>query len=53
MLILYCGMKYDYGRPAQGYSFEHYNFYDALVNMGHDVLYFDFMTLLQSTGRAG
>jgi spore maturation protein CgeB len=52
MLILYCGMKYDYGRPAQGYSFEHYNFYDTLVNMGHDVLYFDFMTLLQEHGKS-
>ena len=52
MLILYCGMKYDYGRPAQGYSFEHYNFYDTLVNMGHDILYFDFMTLLQQHGRS-
>lgn len=52
MLILYCGMKYDYGKPAQGYSFEHYNFYDSLVSMGHDVLYFDFMTLLQKHGKA-
>jgi spore maturation protein CgeB len=51
MLILYCGMKYDYGKPAQGYSFEHYNFYDSLVNMGHDVLYFDFMTLMQEHGK--
>ncbi len=51
MLILYCGMKYDYGRPAQGCSFEHYNFYDTLVNMGHDILYFDFMTLLQKHGK--
>ncbi len=51
MLILYCGMKYDYGRPTQGYSFEHHNFYDSLVNMGHDVLYFDFTTLLQQRGK--
>jgi spore maturation protein CgeB len=52
MLILYCGMKYDYGKPAQGYSFEHHNFYDALVSMGHDVLYFDFMTLMQERGKS-
>jgi spore maturation protein CgeB len=52
MLILYCGMKYDYGRAAQGHSFEHHNFYNALVNMGHDVLYFDFMTLLQEHGKS-
>jgi len=51
MLILYVAMKYDYGRPESGYSFEHYNFYDALHHMGHDLLYFDFMTLMQERGR--
>ena len=53
MLILYVAMKHDYGKPEQGLSFEHYNFYDALVHMGHDVLYFDFMTLLGRHGREG
>ena len=51
MRILYVGMKYDYGRPEQGFSFEHYNFFDALHRMGHDILYFDFMTLMQTHGR--
>lgn len=51
MLILYVAMKYDYGKPEQGYSFEHYNFYDSLHNMGHDILYFDFMTLMNEHGR--
>jgi len=41
MLILYVALKYDYGNPANGYSFEHNNFYDSLVRMGHDILYFD------------
>lgn len=53
MLILYVAMKYDYGRPEQGHSFEHYNFYDALVHMGHDILYFDFPSLLDKHGRDG
>ena len=44
-------MKYDYGRPNQGLSFEHYNFYDCLLQMGHDIVYFDFMTLMQEHGR--
>ena len=44
-------MKYDYGRPEQGYSFEHYNFYHSLHHMGHDILYFDFMTLMQEHGK--
>ncbi len=51
MRILYVGMKYDYGRPEQGLSFEHNNFYHSLVSMGHDIVYFDFMTLLQKHGR--
>ncbi len=51
MLILYVALKYDYGKLEQGYSFEHYNFYDTLVHMGHDVLYFDFVTLMQKHGR--
>jgi len=51
MLILYLAMKYDYGRRDQGYSFEHCNFFDPLLNMGHDILYFDFMTLIQNRGR--
>jgi spore maturation protein CgeB len=51
MLILYCAMKYDYGRPEQGYSFEHYNFYDSLVKAGNDIIYFDFKTLLQQHGK--
>lgn len=51
MLILYLGMKHDYGRKEQGYSYEHHNFFDSLWNMGHDILYFDFMTLMQERGR--
>jgi spore maturation protein CgeB len=41
MLILYLALKYDYGHPALGHSFEHYNFFDSLRGMGHDILYFD------------
>ncbi|HRI39135.1 MAG TPA: hypothetical protein PLO50_11300, partial [Nitrospira sp.] len=52
MRILYVAMKYDYGRRNQGPSFEHYNFYDCLLQMGHDIVYFDFMTLMQEHGRS-
>ena len=52
MLILYVGLKYDYGIPEQGHSFEHYNFYNCLVNMGNDILYFDFMTQMRKRGQA-
>lgn len=51
MFILYVALKYDYGKPEQGYSFEHYNFYHSLLHMGHDILYFDFMTLMQEHGQ--
>lgn len=50
MRILYAAMKYDYGDKARGLSFEHTNFYDSLVNMGHDLIYFDFMTISQEQG---
>src|SRR5262245_1534458 len=51
MLILYAAMKYDYGRPEQGLSFEHWNYYDTLQRMGHDVLYFDFLSIEAARGR--
>lgn len=53
MRILYLALKYDYGQPERGYSFEHYNFYDSLRHMGVDLLYFDFMSLLRKYGKAG
>lgn len=51
MVILYVACKYDYGKPAQGYSFEHYNFHSALEHCGHDLIYFDFGTLINELGR--
>jgi spore maturation protein CgeB len=51
MRILYVAMRYDYGQPEQGDSFEHCNFFDSLRNLGHDVLYFDLMTILAERGR--
>jgi spore maturation protein CgeB len=49
--ILYVAMRYDYGRPEQGLSFEHTNFYDSLAAEGHELVYFDFMELLGKLGR--
>ena len=51
MKILYVAMKHDYGDPERGFSFEHYNFLDALRNMGHEILYFDFMALREQVGQ--
>jgi spore maturation protein CgeB len=41
MRILFVAQKYDYGRPERGYGFEYYNFFESLVQMGHEVTYFD------------
>lgn len=51
MKILYVAMKHDYGIPERGLSFEHYNFYDTLVRMKHEVEYFDFFLEHQTHGR--
>ena len=51
MRILYVAMKYDYGKPEQGLSYEHCNFFTCLQQMGHEILYFDFMSLHDSLGK--
>src|SRR3954468_19031812 len=51
MRILYVAPKYDYGKPEQGYSFEHYNFYDFFEQSGHSIIYFDTLTLLKELGK--
>ena len=51
MKILYVAIRYDYGQADRGFSFEHANFYDSLVHMGHEVIYFDYQTLLNELGR--
>ncbi|MBM2840620.1 MAG: hypothetical protein HW412_1148 [Bacteroidetes bacterium] len=53
MKILYAALKYDYGIPERGYSFEHYNIYDTLVSMGHEIEYFDFYPLFLKHGSEG
>lgn len=53
MRILYVVHKYDYGQPERGFCYEHYNFYQTLVAMGHEVTYFDFPTLADELGRGG
>ena len=51
MKILYVASRYDYGDADRGFSFEHANFYDSFVHMGHEVTYFDFPTLCHELGR--
>ena len=51
MRILYVAMKHDYGKPENGPSFEHYNFFDALHRMGFDLIYFDPVEMVQRRGK--
>lgn len=53
MKILFTTFKYDNGMPANGYSFEYYNFYDTMVKMEggkHKVIYFP-LEKLREVGR--
>ena len=42
--------KYDYGIPEQGFSLEHYNFYDTLIKK-HEVIYFPFDEIMMNVGE--
>jgi len=48
--VLYVGIKYDYGNKDWGLSYEHYNFYHALLNMDYSLIYFDYDRLKQKYG---
>ncbi|MFI5252431.1 MAG: glycosyltransferase [Bacteroidota bacterium] len=49
--LLYVGMHYDYGRKAQGPSFEYTNFFPVLKKMVPEVVEFDFFTIMQDLGQ--
>lgn len=51
MRIVHAAMKWDYGSPEHGSSFEHQTFYEALKGMGHDIIYFDFPSIAREMGR--
>lgn len=54
MKIFYVALKYNYGDPEKGHSFEHYNFYDSLVKMNngeHEIVYFPFDEIMNKIGR--
>ena len=49
--ILYIGIKYDYGNKNWGLSYEHYNFYHTLLNMGYSLIYFDYDKIKRKYGN--
>lgn len=51
MKILLICMEYDYGDPSRGHSYEYYNFYQSLKDLGHEVTLFDYMAELNRLGK--
>lgn len=51
MKILLVIMQYDYGDPSRGHSYEYANYYNSLVQMGHEVVLFDYMSQIQKHGK--
>jgi len=49
--VLYVALKYDYGDPRRGLSYEEYSFFHTLVGMGVEVVRFDFSTIARKFGR--
>lgn len=45
-------MEYDYGDPSRGRSYEYYNFYQSLKDLGHEVTLFDYMAELKRLGKS-
>ena len=44
-------MEHNYGDPSRGRSYEYYNFYESLQQMGVDVRLFDFFAEEKALGR--
>ncbi len=53
MKILLACMLHTYGDLKREYSYEYYNFYQSLKQMGHEVELFDYMGELQALGKEG
>src|ERR1017187_9116960 len=52
MKVLFCSLKYEYGNPHRGLSFEYQNFFDSLAHMaGVQAMHFPFDEVLAQVGR--
>lgn len=51
MKIIVACMLHTYGDPKREYSYEYFNFYQALQHMGHDVVLFDYAGEIQASGK--
>lgn len=53
MKILIVCMLHTYGDSKREYSYEYFNFYQILKQMGHEVEIFDYMAEIRVLGKAG
>ena len=53
MKILYCGIKYDYSDRLRGFSFEHCNFYNTLLNMNSRINHVDYICVDEVIAEKG
>ena len=53
MKILLACMLHNYGDTKREYSYEYFNLYQSLNQMGHEVELFDYMGELQALGKEG
>ena len=51
MKILIVCMQYEYNNISRGFSYEYYNFYCSLKNLGHEVFLFDYMAEVEIHGK--
>lgn len=51
MKILVVCMLHTYGDPKREYSFEYFNFYEVLKQMGHEVELFDYVTEMKVSDK--
>lgn len=53
MKILLACMRHTYGNPMREYSYEYFNFYEVLKQMGHEVELFDYADETRVIGKEG
>ena len=53
MKILLACMLHTYGDPKREYSYEYFNFYQSLKQMGYEVELFDYMGEMKALGKNG
>lgn len=53
MKILLACMSHTYGDPKREYSYEYFNFYLSLKQMGHEVELFDYIGEMKALGKEG